>query len=173
MKASATIRLARSDEVERLGMIERTAGDLFAGTAVYADLNGSIFNPVELAELIELGQVWVACIDSDAPVGFVILLKFAETLHIEELDVLPQFGRQGIGSALLEHACQWASGQGFSAATLSTFRDIPWNASFYLKHGFRVLQPHELTLWMHKMRETEAKNGLRLETRVVMRRELS
>jgi 4-diphosphocytidyl-2-C-methyl-D-erythritol kinase len=170
---SFSIRLARRDEVELLGMIERTAGELFAGTDVAADLNGSIFDPDELAELIELGQVWVACFDDDLPVGFVIVLEYGDVLHIEELDVLPEFGRRGIGTALLEHVCSWAASNGFSAATLSTFREVRWNAPFYVKHGFRVLDPHELTPWMNTMRETEARSGLKLETRVVMRRELS
>jgi 4-diphosphocytidyl-2-C-methyl-D-erythritol kinase len=167
------IRRARSSEVERLGEIESRASDLFTGTEVFADLNGQIYDPDELAELIEQGQVWVACFDDNIPVGFVIVLKFGTILHIEELDVMPEFGQRGIGTALLKHACHWAGEDGFSAVTLSTFGDIPWNAPFYHKHGFRVLEPHEFTPWIHTMRETEARNGLRLETRVVMRRELS
>ena len=173
MNESFSIRLARRDEVERLGMIERTAGDLFAGTDIAADLNGSTFDPDDLAELIELGQVWVACFDDDLPVGFVIVLKFGDVRHIEEVDVLPEFGQRGIGTALLEHVCSWAASNGFLAATLSTFRDVPWNAPFYLKHGFRILAPHEYTSYVVSMQETEERSGLRLETRVVMRRELS
>jgi 4-diphosphocytidyl-2-C-methyl-D-erythritol kinase len=173
MNEDHSIRPARLDEVERLGSIEAGASELFAGTDVCADLNGSIYNPGELAELIEQGQVWVACFGDDVAVGFVIVLKMDDVLHIEELDVLPEFGRRGIGTALLEHACRWAAENGFSAATLSTFRDIPWNAPFYHKHGFRILEPREFTPWICTMRETEARNGLRLETRVIMRRELS
>ena len=173
MTEPISIRIARRDEVERLGEIERTAGELFAGTEVSADLNGSIFDPVDLEHLIGKGQVWVASLDDDIPVGFVIVSSFDSVLHIEELDVLPEYGRRGIGTALLDHVCIWAASNGFSAATLSTFRDVPWNAPFYLKHGFRILEPHEFTSYMLTMRETEASSGLRLETRVVMRRELS
>lgn len=128
MNAGFSIRLARPDEVERLGEIEARACDLFAGTDVFADLNGEIYDPGELAELIEQDQVWVASLEDDVPVGFVILVMFDDILHVEELDVLPQFGRRGIGASLLEHACRWAGENGFKAATLSTFRDVPWNA---------------------------------------------
>ena len=106
-------------------------------------------------------------------VGFVIALKMDDVLHVEELDVLPEFGRRGIGTALLEHVCNWAASNGISSATLSTFREVPWNAPFYLKHGFRILEPHEYTSNLLTVRETEERSGLRLETRVVMRRELS
>ena len=173
MTRNFSIRQARPDEVERLGRIEDRASMLFMDTDVFADLNGEIFDPNELLRIVEMGQVWVACGADDLPVGFVILVKKDEVVHIEELDVLPQFGQRGIGTALLEHTCRWAVENGFAAATLSTFRDIPWNAPFYLQHGFRILEPEELTSWMNTMRETEARSGLRLETRVVMRRELS
>ena len=173
MSSGFSIRIARSDELERLGEIESRACDLFEGTEVFPDLNGEIFDPKELAELIRQGQVWVACFYDDIPVGFVIVLTVDNVLHIDELDVLPEFGRRGIGAALLEHVCDRAAANGFVAATLSTFRDIPWNAPFYSKHGFQILEPAEFTPWMMRLRETESSKGLRNETRVIMRRPLS
>lgn len=56
--------------------------------------------------------------------------------------------------------------------TLSTFRDVPWNAPFYSKNGFRALSPSEWTPTMRAIREKEAQHGLRVEARVFMRREL-
>ena len=173
MSQTFSIRLARPNEVARLGEIEARASDLFEGTPVFADLNGEIYDSHELAELIAMGQAWVACLEDDVPVGFVILLHIDDVIHVEELDVLPKFGRRGIGTALLEHACRWGNKNGFIAATLSTFRDIPWNAPFYEKHGFRILEPQEFTDRMMAMRHTEASNGLPIEKRVIMRRELS
>lgn len=167
------IRLARLNELERLGEIEDRASALFETTDILDDLNGEIFDPSELARLIEKRQVWVACGEDDVPVGFVILLKVDDIIHIEELDVLPEFGRRGMGASLVQHACRWAADNGFTYATLSTFRDIPWNAPFYSKHGFQILEPAEFTPWMMRLRETESSKGLRNETRVIMRRPLS
>lgn len=172
MTGSYSIRLARREEVARLGEIEAAAAELFVDTPVHTDLRGAVFDAEDLAALIDLGQVWVACYQDEVPVGFIIVVKVDDTLHIEELDVLPGFGRRGIGLALLEHACRWGIEAGFNAATLSTFRDVPWNAPFYLKHGFQILEPEELTEWMVRLQEIEGSKGLRPETRVMMRREL-
>jgi GNAT superfamily N-acetyltransferase len=51
------------------------------------------------------------------------------------MDVLPEHAGQGLGAALIEAVCSWAHTRGFDAVTLSTFRDVPWNAPFYTRHG--------------------------------------
>lgn len=173
MSDALSIRLARPNEVARLGFIEDRASELFESTDIINDLNGEVFDPAELANLIAKQQVWVACDESDLAVGFVIVLKNDDVIHIEELDVLPELGRRGIGTALLEHVCRWGRDAGFIAATLSTFRDVPWNAPFYSRRGFRVIDPDEYTSWMVELRHLERSKGLRLETRVIMRRRLS
>ena len=93
-------------------------------------------------------------------------------VYVEELDVMPEFGRRGLGSRLLNCVCDWAEEQRCAAVTLSTFRDVPWNAPFYRKHGFRDLQPAEWTPGMRAIREKEAQLGLRVDARVFMRREM-
>ena len=65
------------------------------------------------------------------------------------------------------------SARGYPAATLSTFRDVPWNGPFYRNHGFRDLQRAEWTPGMPAIRDQEARHGLRVQARVFMRRELS
>ena len=65
-----------------------------------------------------------------------------EALHLEELDVLPGHGRQGIGTRLVRALCDGARGRGIAAVTLCTFRDVPWNAPFYERLGFRILGSH-------------------------------
>ena len=74
---------------------------------------------------------------------------------------------------LLEGVCAWAQARGYPAATLSTFRDVPWNGPFYRNHGFRDLQPAEWTPGMRAIREKEARHGLCVPARVFMRRELT
>jgi GNAT superfamily N-acetyltransferase len=167
------IRNARIGEVETLGRIEDRASMLFEDTEIAKYLNGEIYDPSELEKLIEQGRVFVACFEDDVAVGFVILTELGGNAHIDELDVLPAFGHRGIGKALLEYACGWARDSGFSAVTLSTFRDIPWNAPFYSRYGFRVLEAAELTLEMLRLRSDESSRGLPLEKRVIMLRELS
>ena len=95
-----------------------------------------------------------------------------DAVHLEEMDVVPGHGRRGLGARLLEHVCSWAQARGHASVTLSTFRDVPWNAPFYRKHGFRDLQPEEWSPSMRSLQESEARHGLRVEARVFMRRDL-
>jgi predicted N-acetyltransferase YhbS len=94
------------------------------------------------------------------------------TAYVEEMDVLTDHGRRGLGGRLLEAVCTWAQEQGHPAVTLSTFRDVPWNGPFYRKHGFADLAPADWTPGMHVIREQEANHGLRTEARVFMRRDI-
>jgi GNAT superfamily N-acetyltransferase len=93
------------------------------------------------------------------------------TAYLAALAVLPSDMRTGVGSRLLERACEWARGQGYPAMTLTTFRDVPWNAPFYAKRGFaEVLAP---TPGLAAVRERERSLGLdEAGPRLVMRREL-
>jgi GNAT superfamily N-acetyltransferase len=126
----------------------------------------------DLARLVGMGQVWVGCLEDGLPVGMVIASVREGAVYVEEMDVLPEYGRRGLGARLLERVCAWAQAQGSAAVTLSTFRDVPWNGPFYRRHGFRDLEPAEWTPGMQAIREQEAQHGLAVEARVFMRREL-
>lgn len=165
------IRRARLNELSRLGHIEESAAKLFDGTGLIYD-SLDTFPTGPLKELVDKGLVWVACLNDDVPIGAVIVTAHGETAHIEELNVLPEFGRRGIGAALLEHVCEWAKQSGSRTATLSTFRDIPWNQPFYRKHGFEEIPYDELNAQQLSMREIEISKGLPIEKRVIMRRYL-
>jgi GNAT superfamily N-acetyltransferase/catechol 2,3-dioxygenase-like lactoylglutathione lyase family enzyme len=166
------IRLARADEASRLRQIEDEAGTLFSGLGLIDEALDVSFPLDDLARLVSSGQVWVACLPDGLPVGMVIASVREGAVYVEEMDVLPAHGRRGIGSRLLERVCEWAEEEGHSAVTLSTFRDVPWNGPFYRRHGFRDLKPAEWTPGMRAIREREAQNGLRVDARVFMRREL-
>jgi GNAT superfamily N-acetyltransferase len=92
--------------------------------------------------------------------------------YIEELDVLPDHGRRGLGAQLIEQVCLWALEHGCEAVDLSTFRDVQWNGPFYRKNGFRDLIREEWTEDMPEIRAIETRQGLLPEARVFMRRDL-
>jgi GNAT superfamily N-acetyltransferase len=165
------IRLARTDEIPRIQEIEDEAGSVFSGLGLIDESLDVSFPLDELSRLVDLGQVWVGCLDDDIPVGLVIVSVAQGAAYVEEMDVLPGFGRRGLGALLLETVCAWASAQGHAAVTLSTFSDLPWNGPFYRKHGFRDLKPAQWTRGMRAIREKETRHGLRVEARVFMRRD--
>lgn len=104
-------------------------------------------------------------------VGFAHVLHLDGRAHLEQIAVLPDRARQGVGAALLEQACRYAAERGFTQLTLRTFRDVPWNAPFYARHRFEVID-HEPD-WMVPLRATEERAGLtRQGTRVAMVRTL-
>jgi GNAT superfamily N-acetyltransferase len=166
------LRLARPDEAGRLREIEDEAGKRFDGLDIFDPSLSSSFPLDELQRLIDLDQVWVACDPNDVPVGMILASVRCGNGYIEELDVLSEHGRRGLGTRLIEKACTWTHEQGRPAVDLSTFRDVPWNGPFYRKLGFRDLSPDEWTKDMPKLRSIEIKQGLTPEARVFMRREL-
>ena len=152
--------------------IERRAAERFACYGL-AEAFSRIVTPLELLrERQSAGQVWVAADDGDRPLGFAVVSILDDNAHLDELDVLPDHGRRGIGTALVERACAWARSAGYRAITLSTLQDIPWNAPFYAKLGFRVLTEDELTQPLRDLLDSEARLGLPMENRVLMRQDL-
>ncbi|MDF2508616.1 MAG: family N-acetyltransferase [Microbacterium sp.] len=75
------------------------------------------------------------------PVGFVHVLEIDGHAHLEQLSVLPSFGRRGIGRLLVHAAFAEAHNLGHRSITLRTFRDVPWNAPFYASCGFAETEP--------------------------------
>ncbi|MDT7553080.1 MAG: 4-diphosphocytidyl-2-C-methyl-D-erythritol kinase, partial [Pseudonocardiales bacterium] len=156
----------------RVGEIGDLAGTRFAGLDLIDESLDVPFPQDVLARLIDAGQVWVACDAADTAVGVVIASVREGVVYVEEIDVLAEHGRRGLGGRMLDAVCAWAQERGYPAVTLSTFRDVPWNGPFYRKHGFVDLAPAAWTAGMRVIREQEAHHGLRTDVRVFMRRDL-
>ena len=171
MEPTYRIRRAQPGELAALPEIERLAAERFASFGL-AEVFSRIVTPIELLhERSPAGQVWVAASDDDGRVGFAVVSTLDGNAHLDELDVHPDHGRRGIGAALVETACAWAQSSGYHAITLSTLRNVPWNAPFYVKCGFRILAEWELTAAIRQLLESEARFGLPMKDRVLMRRD--
>ncbi len=169
-----TLRPARPDDVPLLPEIERRAAALFLATA-YAHLIDGDTVPLEvLAESQRAGRLWVAAQQAtDRPVGFAMATLVDGQPHLQEMDVLPEHGRQGLGKRLIEAACGWATAQNHRRLTLTTFHDIPWNAPFYERLGFCLLPETAWTPGLRELMRHEEEIGLPMDRRVVMCRVLS
>ncbi len=152
--------------------IERRAGTRFEAYGL-GKVMTEILTPFDQLEQGRAEQrLWVAAAADDRPVGFALACVVDSNAHLDELDVLPEHGRHGIGTALVETACAWGRANGFKAITLSTLSHIPWNAPFYSRLGFRILPPDELSETLQSLLREEVEHGLPADHRVVMRREL-
>lgn len=162
---------ARPQDVARLPAIELAAARLLSGHAPESILTETTSFDV-LSEARREGRLWVA-IAQDVPVGFALAgRREPRVAHLEEMDVLPEHGRRGLGARLLETVCGWAAEHAHDIVTLTTFRGLPWNMPFYARHGFEEIPPHELSAAMQAVLEDEARRGLNLAQRVAMRRPL-
>lgn len=91
-------------------------------------------------------------------VGFVHVLEFDGHAHLEQVSVLPTFGRRGIGRQLVDAALAECRRRGYREVTLRTYVDVPWNAPFYAACGFRPSEPH--TPALRELVEVESALGL-------------
>ncbi|MFE6702621.1 GNAT family N-acetyltransferase [Streptomyces sp. NPDC057718] len=171
------IRSARRSDLPVLQDIERAAGEPFRalGMAFVADDDPP---PLDLLESYRLaGRCWVATdplsAAGDRPLGYVLADPVDDALHIEQVSVDPAAARRGIGRDLIAHLAALAARRGMTALTLTTFTDVPWNAPYYARIGFRILAEDELTDGLRAIRAEEAQHGLDRWARVCMRRDLS
>ncbi|MGN6280496.1 4-(cytidine 5'-diphospho)-2-C-methyl-D-erythritol kinase [Frateuria sp.] len=167
-----TIVRAVAAQVPTLCAIERAAVELFRGHRAWPAYAAMAIPPELLEVAVTRGLVWVA-LEEGVPVGFVWLQDgMAEgAVEIAEIDVLPANGRQGIGAALLEHACAWAGEAGYRRIDLGTLADVPWNAPFYARHGFAAVDKADPTF--ARARERDRENGFPDALRVFMSRPLA
>jgi GNAT superfamily N-acetyltransferase len=170
---TSTIRPPRFDELETLREIERDAGRLFAEIGL-DDIAAHDPESIEtLTQYLDVGRIWVVVDDgADEPLGYVVVDIVDGLAHIEQISVRANQGRRGLGTMLLEYVCAWAADNGFAAVTLTTFRDVAWNAPFYAKHGFRVLDAAGTGPELTERRAQEATYGLDPALRVCMRRDV-
>ncbi|WP_171169526.1 GNAT family N-acetyltransferase [Streptomyces sp. I05A-00742] len=158
-------------ELPLLQDIERAAGLLFHGTGM-AEIAEDEPLPLDRLERYRRdGRAWVADL-GDGPVAYLLADPVDGNLHVEQVSVHPDTARRGIGRALLDHLAAGARAAGIPALTLTTFTDVPWNAPYYERCGFRRLSDDDLTPGLRAIRAREAAHGLDRWPRVCMRREL-
>ena len=166
-----TIRPASAEDVEFLPEIEQRASELFASTPFSDEVSQECLSVDFLTEQCEAGRLWVAADDYDIPVGFSAAIIVDGNAHLHEVSVDPAHVKQGLGRRLIEAVINWAKAE-HRLMTLSTFYDIPWNAPFYAKLGFREFPESEHGPEMKELREEERDSGLDTSRRLIMYREL-
>jgi GNAT superfamily N-acetyltransferase len=157
------IRWAEKEDLAGLVEVELAADRMFAEL-------GIIFPPgtTMIEECDEPERVIVA---GRPAVGFALLGQIDGLTHLDQLAVHPDHGRHGVGTLLLEAVCDAAAAT-TTAVTLTTYRDVPWNAPWYGKRGFAVLPYEKWGPEMVKLVEHERALGIEVAPRVVMRRDL-
>jgi GNAT superfamily N-acetyltransferase len=167
------IRAPRDDELEALRAIEREAGRAFAAVGmpeIAADEPPSVR---ELQAFRAQGRAWVAVDAGDRPVAYLVSSLVDGCAHIDQVSVSPAHARRGLGAALIEHLAATARAEGRPALTLTAFRDVPWNAPYYERLGFAIVEPRDQGAELAALVNREADTIPSRAPRVAMRRPLS
>jgi GNAT superfamily N-acetyltransferase len=158
---TVTIRPARAAEAEILPDIERDAGRSFLAIPDLAWIASDQVTPAEDHRArIAGGTVWIAEDGAARLVGFLNAEVTGDALHIWELAVRREAQQQGVGARLLGAAIDHARTAGLRAVTLTTFRDVPWNAPFYARNGFAILAPAEFDARLGGLLDQETAWGM-------------
>jgi GNAT superfamily N-acetyltransferase len=167
------IRPPRRNELALLRRIERDASQRFAeiGLRVIA-----AHEPPSIAELersIGVGQAWVAVSDRGRPVGYLLAATVDDCAHVVQVSVARAHASRRLGAALIDHLATIAGQAGQPALTLTTFRDVAWNAPYYRRLGFEVVAPDVQGPGLAKLVAHEATSIPGHAPRVAMRRWLT
>ena len=163
-----SLRLARLDDADAMPPIERAAASLFSSDPELAEMAfEETWAPESLRRLIRKGHCLISHV-ADEPAGVLVCEPFRRELHIWEMDVDPRFQRRGIGAGLVRACLIDARNSGFHAVTLTTFRDLEWNAPFYARLGFDEVTALDAHPRLAGELAVEADRGLPVERRCAM-----
>lgn len=148
--------------------MEKRAAERFRTTGHAAIADTPAASPGNFAALWAGHGVFVAEGPDGSPVGFAAALPVDGFLHIAELSVDPDHGRIGLGRALVEAVDRVARRDGFAGVTLTTFRDVPFNAPFYARLGFVELPLAAASEALRRQFDAELPPRVAVETRILM-----
>ncbi len=137
------IRRARRDELEVLREIERLAGRMFATIGMLEIAAHEPPSAAELESFVAAGRAWVAVDGDDRAVAYLLSELVDGCAHVTQVSVAPEHAARGIGAALIGRLDADAAVENRPCLTLTAFRDVPWNAPYYARLGFVVVEAAE------------------------------
>lgn len=147
-KLQYALREATENDTKTLTAIELDAVALFKAVPELADLGETHASPDQLSTWLSSGRIYIAE-DNGKQVGFVAAVTMDTTLYIAEISTVQEYQGKGVGTTLIAAVLDWA--RELSAATgskprvsLTTYREITWNAPYYRKRGFKEVEAETL-----------------------------
>ena len=168
-----SIRPGTAADSEVLAEIEIAAGARFREVGMDAIADDEPIEVAVISRAADEGRLWVAA-DDDEVVGYALGVMAGSQPHLEQVSTRPDRQGLGVGRRLIDYASDWAAQQGARRLTLTTFRDVGWNAPLYEHLGFSVVADGELTDDLAAVRAHERSIGLDdAGCRVVMARPIT
>ncbi|RQU96718.1 GNAT family N-acetyltransferase [Burkholderia cenocepacia] len=165
------IRPATREDAAAMAAVEVAAAQRFREIGMTDIADGEPTDAAAVLVRIDDGRAYVAVDPQGTCVGFAFYrLLDAQRLYLEELDVAPSHAGQRIGARLIERVMTRAAREHVEQVVLSTFRDAPWNAPYYARLGFRIVDDAALDDALRAIRAHHVALGLDETQRVFMRR---
>ena len=172
MSERVHIRTASPTEIPIMQALELDAARLYGTLADYEFCTQ--LPPRSQAEHLrvqENGAAWLAGLDGEV-VGFLLALPVDGRAHVLEAATEYRAQGKGIGRRLFAAFHAWAADIGYSEATLTTYRDVPWNAPFYERIGYQIITVDTRRPELMAIRAEEAATGFERAPRVAMEKPL-
>ncbi len=131
------IRAAHPGEAHPLCSLLDAAAGMFA-TIGMAEVANVPCTTSALAPYLEANRAWVITATHEL-LGCMLLDELDGDGFNQQVSVEPRYARRGLGRLLIEHAENWARERGLAGLALTTFKEVPWNAPYYARLGFREL----------------------------------
>jgi GNAT superfamily N-acetyltransferase len=119
------VRAATPEDLVALPAIE------LSGEAMFAEF-GIVFPPGPATVETAIADGASILVAGDPAVAFAAVIELDGHPHLEQISVRADKTRKGVGTLLLGEVVR-RFGPGL---TLLTFRDVPWNGPWYIRHGF-------------------------------------
>ncbi len=134
------IRNAATGDFDSLPIVEVAAAQAFR-TAGLPDVADMPPTPAEYYRQLPASAFVLVAAERAQVVGFCLITELSGQAHLKEISVAHEVAGNGIGKQLLQRAVTEAQTRGYTAMTLTTFKDVPFNAPFYKNFGFVEFQP--------------------------------
>jgi len=149
--------------------VQRAAAARYRDFGMPEVADGPVVDEELLWRFLGEGSLFVVTRDAVA-VGFVACAPLDRAAHVAEIHVAPEHARRGLGARLLERLDAWAAARDMGRLTLTTYREVPYNAPYYRRLGFRetsaaALGPEHVAMW-----KAQGEMGLDLSKRLLMDR---
>jgi ribosomal protein S18 acetylase RimI-like enzyme len=166
------VRAGTEADLAKLAGIEAAADAQYAAAGHPELADGSTIPEQVARAAIEQGRLAVATV-AGQPVGWVYWGRVGTELSIGQICVIPEYGRQGIGTALVRHVLDRALAAAEPTVILNTQSDVAWNEPWYRHLGFSTVPESEWTPAMRAVSRQQAADGLDWSSRVHMRLRLT
>jgi GNAT superfamily N-acetyltransferase len=162
-----SIERGLAEHAPALQAVERAAGARFRSIGMADVAAGDPTPQFMLEERAALGRLLIALSTERKLAGFLIWSPLDGRAYIEEVSVDPNHAGQRLGARLIAGLEDEARGR-HAALSLTTFRDVPWNAPYYASLGFVELPYDQAGPGHEQSWRRQADAGLDMTRRLFM-----